>query len=96
MHRALHIPEVLQEVIYILSPQEEQERHLKLTSKISEKLADLASMARTCQCFYEPAMNALWRVLYDPKHLLGSLKGRASHSDVSTTQASLAHGLNGF
>lgn len=66
MHHALHVVDLITEIV------DEVARHpdFDWPPLPSQQLADLAAMARTCKLFYEPAMNALWKVIHTQFHLI--------------------------
>lgn len=55
MHLCLCINEILQLIADNINP---------------ENTKTLLHMALTCHAFVDPAMNALWRILPDPGHLI--------------------------
>lgn len=62
MHYCLLISEIILEVVDALTPDAEERVHPNV-QKFSAEKATLAAMARTCKAFYEPSMNALWKVV---------------------------------
>ncbi|KIP11148.1 hypothetical protein PHLGIDRAFT_157377 [Phlebiopsis gigantea 11061_1 CR5-6] len=60
MHRCLEIQDIVLEVIERLAPPASE--RLYHPQKFSRELGALAAMSRTCRAFYEPCMDALWKV----------------------------------
>jgi len=58
MHRCLYIPELLRQIILSTGV---EDSHMGAQPDHST----LASLARTCRTFYEPALDALWKTQYD-------------------------------
>ncbi|KAF8549980.1 hypothetical protein OG21DRAFT_1447173 [Imleria badia] len=50
--------------------------------------ADLPALARTCRAFKEPALDVLWKWLFDPSPLARCLPEASHHSEISTPQRS--------
>lgn len=68
MHLCLQVPEILRAILNAVSDREAGFHWL-----LEDEGAALASAARTCRLFYEPAMDCLWSVLPSSSFLMATL-----------------------
>ncbi|GJE88286.1 hypothetical protein PsYK624_043690 [Phanerochaete sordida] len=71
MHRCLQVTEILLQILDELAPPDRRSAWSSASGEIEQ--TSLAALARTCQTFYEPAMDVLWEHLTDIDHLLACL-----------------------
>ena len=67
MHRCLVVSDIVLEIVDDLSPPPGE--RLYHPQKFSMELRTLAVMARSCKIFYEPCMDALWKVNHSLEHI---------------------------
>ncbi|KAF8557179.1 hypothetical protein OG21DRAFT_1457942, partial [Imleria badia] len=83
MHHALQIQEILLNLF----------DYCRLPSYITmrKETADLPALARTCRAFKEPALDVLWKTLYDPSPLAQCLPEASHHSEIAILQGTGTH-----
>ncbi|KAJ7134060.1 hypothetical protein C8R43DRAFT_639991 [Mycena crocata] len=74
MHRALHIPELIEMICESLQAQEYSRTGV----------GDLHALARTCKFFLNPSLNVMWRKQYDLRNLVDCMPSDLWESSDST------------